>query len=129
MEHGCGMTQGGERHQGAGFLSVNMGTRRKAVSARVGRAMRSIHGPMLQWGGIPPQQIIRAVPAHTEEVHHMPTTIVKPDTFADRARRAAAKRKKDKAEERRRRQAGSEIWALGTVPTPKTKSKGTGKPA
>ena len=57
----------------------------------------------------------------------MPTMIVELDTYADRARRAAAKRKKDKADERRRRQAGSEIRTLGTVPTTKSKSKGTEK--
>ena len=59
----------------------------------------------------------------------MPTMIVELDTYADRARRAAAKRKKDKADERRRRQAGSEIRTLGTVPTPKSKSKGTERSA
>ena len=59
----------------------------------------------------------------------MPTTIVKPDTFAERARRAAAKRKRDKAEERRRRAAGSERWMLDIVPRLKAKPKDTGKSA
>lgn len=59
----------------------------------------------------------------------MPTTIVKLDTYADRARRAAAKRKKDKADERRRRQAGSGTWMLDIVPKLKAKPKSTGKSA
>ena len=57
----------------------------------------------------------------------MPTTIVKPDTYADRARRAAAKRKKEKIEERRRRQAGSERWMLDITSMPKAKPKDTAK--
>ena len=56
----------------------------------------------------------------------MPTTIVRLDTYADRARLAAAKCKKDKADERRRRQAGSEIWMLDTILVPKAKPKDTG---
>ena len=59
----------------------------------------------------------------------MPTMIVKPDTFADRARRAAAKRKKEKIEERRRRQAGSKGWILDITPMPKAKPRDTGKSA
>ena len=97
-----------------------------AVSVGVGRAMRGIHGSMLQWGREATVANQPAVPARTEEVHQMPNFIVELDTYADRARRAAAKRKKEKIEERRRRQSGSEIWVLDTIPMPRAKPKDKG---